>query len=64
MSRIGDSMDLPFEPNPPGQTLDEGMLPSGGVVVMAATVPLPDGDMKPGIVFRFADPHEGGRPCR
>lgn len=57
MSRLGDSMDLPYEPNPPGQFVTDDFLISGGVVVAAATVPMPDdGEMKPALVFRFSDP--------
>lgn len=55
MSRLGDSMDLPFEEGPPHHTT-EGMLLSGGVVVLAAVMPLPDGEHKPALMFRFASP--------
>lgn len=58
MSRLGDSMDLPYEPNPPGQFITDGFLVSGGVVIAAATLPMPDdGEHKPALVFRFSDPH-------
>ncbi|HET7386881.1 MAG TPA: hypothetical protein VFJ19_09500 [Nocardioidaceae bacterium] len=57
MSRLGNSMDLPFENNPTGTSvpLDDALI-SGGVVVMAAVVPV-DGGPKPALVFRFSDPH-------
>ena len=55
MSRLGDSMDLPFEEGPVHHTTEQ-MLLAGGVVVMAAVVPLPDGDKKPALAFRFASP--------
>lgn len=57
MSRLGDSMDLPYEPNPLGQSIQDLVHLSGGVVVAAATVPMPDdGEMKPALLFRFSDP--------
>lgn len=56
MSRLGDSMDVPFEDGPPGQFIDlEHAHVSGGMVVMAAVLPV-DGDPKPTLVFRFATP--------
>jgi hypothetical protein len=57
MAKLGDSMDVPYEPGPPGQFLTDDFLVSGGVVVMAGTLPLPDdGEAKPALVFRFSDP--------
>lgn len=57
MSRLGDSMDVPYEPNPPGQSISDQFLMSGGVVIAAATLPMPDdGQHKPALVFRFSDP--------
>jgi hypothetical protein len=57
MSRLGDSMDLPYEPNPPGQTINDKFIVSGGLVIAAATVPMPDdGELKPALVFRFSSP--------
>lgn len=55
--RLGNSMDLPFEEAPPGQTLDlSDAAISGGLVVMAATMPVPDVGTLPALVFRFATP--------
>ena len=57
MTGLGNSMDLPFEHNPPGQRLDLSHAHlSGGVVVMAATVPVPDVGIRPCLIFRFATP--------
>lgn len=57
MSRLGDSMDVPWEDNPPGQFVTDEFLMSGGVVVAGAVVPMPDdGDPKPALVFRFSSP--------
>ena len=56
MADLGSTLDLPFEENPPGQTLDlsDAKL-SGGCVVLASVVPFPD-DPKPALVFRFTAP--------
>ena len=57
MSRLGDSMDLPYEDNPAPVFITDDLRLSGGVVVAAAVVPLPDdGTLKPTLVFRFSDP--------
>lgn len=56
MSRLGDSMDMPYEQNPPGQSITDGFLLSGGVVVAGAVLPLDDGEHKPALMFRFSDP--------
>ena len=57
MADLGDSLDLPFELNPPGQTIDLNNLTlAGGVVCIAAVVPIPDVGSKPGIIFRFTRP--------
>lgn len=54
---LGNSMDVPFERNPPGQTLDlSDALLSGGVVVLAASVPVDGVGTKPGLLFRFTSP--------
>ena len=50
-----NSMDLPFEPSS-GDLLDADARFAGGVVVMAATIPIPDVGVKPALVFRFAAP--------
>jgi hypothetical protein len=54
---LGDSLDVPFEEGPRGQTLDlsDAHL-SGGLVVLAASVPIGD-ERKPALVFRFTTPH-------
>jgi hypothetical protein len=52
------SMNMAFEPQEP-TWLEEQMLLSGGVVVMSAVVPTPDGP-KPALVFRFARADGGG----
>ena len=56
MSDLGNSMDLPYEAGPPGELADEHVHYSGGVVVMAATIPVPAAGVKPALVFRFATP--------
>jgi hypothetical protein len=55
MSRLGDSMDLPYEDNPPGQFIEDVFSVSGGVVVAGAWLPV-DGENKPALVFRFSNP--------
>lgn len=45
------SMDLPYERHE--ATIEDAFLISGGVVVMAATVPVGD-EKHPALVFRFA----------
>lgn len=55
MPDLGDSLDLPYELNPPGQTINEDMLLSGGLVAAGCTVPVGD-EVKPAILFRFASP--------
>jgi hypothetical protein len=56
MSNLGSSMDLPFEPSPPGDLQDGHVHFSGGVVVMASFVDVPEVGPKPALVFRFATP--------
>lgn len=53
---MGD-MDLPFAPESGDRfELDlEHAFVSGGVVVMAAAIPTPEGDQIPALVFRFAN---------
>lgn len=53
---LGNSMDLPFEPTT-GHLMDEHVHFSGGLVVMASVVDVPEAGPKPALVFRFADPH-------
>jgi hypothetical protein len=53
---LGASMDVPFEPSPPGHLLDTTVQWSGGVVVMASTVDVPEHGVKPALVWRFAKP--------
>lgn len=58
MSDDPNSMDLPFEDMPGGMPMldmNEALL-SGGVVVLAASLPDADGVPLPAIVFRFATP--------
>jgi hypothetical protein len=51
-------IDLPFEENPPGQTLDvSNAVLSGGLIIVAAAVPVPEHGMCPALLFRFTDPH-------
>ena len=61
MGDLGDDMDLPPEPTS-GELHDEHVHWSGGVVVMAAHVDVPDVGRKPAIVFRFATPTGGFYP--
>lgn len=56
MGDPGHSMDLPFEDGPGGELPDEHVHYSGGVVVMAATVDVPDRGKQPAVVFWFATP--------
>jgi len=60
---LGDSLDLPFEVGPPGELLDDNVHYSGGVVVMASTVDVPDVGVMPALVFRFANPLGGFYPA-
>lgn len=57
MTSLGNALDVPFEENPPGQTLDlsDALLP-GGIVVMASVIPVPEVGPKPALVFRFTAP--------
>lgn len=50
---MSGDLNLPFEPQEPTVGPTEGFLMSGGVVVMAAMVPTPDGQ-EPLLTFRFA----------
>jgi hypothetical protein len=61
MPELGDSLDLPYELNPPGQMLEEDMVVSGGLVAAGCTVPIDD-EVKPAILFRFATPTGGFYP--
>ena len=58
----GFDFDLPYERNPEPVTLDlSNALLSGGVVVMAATIPAPGTTTPlPSLVFRFAKPDGTG----
>lgn len=61
MTDLGNSMDLPFEEGPRGVEMDlDRAIVSGGVVVIAATLPVPGMGTKPAIVFRFANPDGSG----
>lgn len=55
MGDLGHSMDLPFE-STTGELHDEHVHYSGGVVVMASVVDVPEVGPKPSLVFRFAQP--------
>ena len=54
MPDLGSSMGLPFEEGPPGDRMDLTGYVCGGLVVMAAVLPVED-ELKPALVFRFAD---------
>jgi hypothetical protein len=62
MSALGDDMDLPYEPGPPGYLHDTDARFSGGVVVMASVVDVPEAGPKPALVFRFITPTGGFYP--
>jgi len=49
-------LDVPFEEGPEGPLLDENVHYSGGVVVMAGTVDVPEVGVMPSLVFRFTTP--------
>lgn len=53
---LGDgNLNLPYEDNPAPASLDlADALVAGGLVVMAATLPLDSGSTMPALVFRFA----------
>lgn len=55
------SIDLPYEDNPPGQTvpLDDARIASG-VVIAAAVMPVPGRGPMPCLVYRFATPNGSG----
>lgn len=56
-------LNLPFEPQEPTyQELDPDTMIAGGVVVMAAAVPVPALGVRPALVFRFATPLGGFHP--
>jgi hypothetical protein len=61
MGDIGNSMDLPYEPTT-GELHDEHVHYSGGVVVMGATIDVPEVGKKPTLVFRFVTPDGGFYP--
>lgn len=57
MSPLGDGgMNLPFEENPERFDTNMDMVVCGGLVVMAAVVPV-DGRTEPALIFRFSQPH-------
>lgn len=61
MSDLGNSMDLPYEEGPRDQYMDlDNAIISGGVIVIAATLPIPDAGVKPALIFRFANPDGSG----
>lgn len=60
--RLGDGLDLPFEAGDGGEFDASQALLSGGVVVMATVVDVPEMGKKPGLVFRFATPLGGFHP--
>lgn len=62
MSDLGDhNLDLPFMPQEPTPGLQgEHVHMSGGLVVMAAVVDVPQVGKKPALVFRFAIPDGSG----
>lgn len=64
MTGLGDgSLDLPFEPTPEADLHDlASALFSGGVVVMASKVDVPEVGTRPALVFRFATPVGGFYP--
>ena len=62
MGDLGNSMDLPFEPGGEGPMLDDHVHFSGGVVVSASVVDVPEIGPKPALVFRFATPLGGFYP--
>lgn len=63
MTHLGNSMDVPFEADDSGGTLhDEHVHYSGGLVVMAAKIDVPEVGPKPALVFRFATPEGGFYP--
>jgi hypothetical protein len=56
MRRLGATLDLPFEKQPlTAVDLDHAHM-SGGLVVIAAMIPVPDMGPKPALVYRFATP--------
>lgn len=55
----GHDLNLPFQGIDP-VWVEEPMLLSGGVLVLAVNVPKPDGSRHPGILFRFAKPDGSG----
>lgn len=59
MGDLGNSLDLPFEEGGQGPLTDPHVHFSGGLVVMAAAVDVPDVGKKPALVFRFTEPSTG-----
>jgi hypothetical protein len=58
--RLGrGDLNLPFQAAPAGQEMpaDADAVLAGGLVVMAATIPVPGVGTKPALVFRFVEPH-------
>ena len=62
MGDLGNSMDLPYEPGGEGPMFDDHVHFSGGVVVSAAVIDVPEIGPKPALVFRFAMPEGGFYP--
>lgn len=51
-----NDLDLPFEEGAAGPLADDHVHLSGGLVVMAATTPIPEAGVLPTLVFRFSSP--------
>lgn len=55
-----DSLDMPFE-RQPATTVDLGHAHfASGLVILAASVPIPDKGSMPALVYRFANPDGSG----
>lgn len=56
--RLGDGdLNLPFERSPRYEAaVEDGAQFCGGLVVVAAAVPVPGFGTKPALIFRFAEP--------
>lgn len=59
MGDLGNGLEMPFEAGGEGPMLDAHVHYSGGVVVAAAVVDVPEAGKKPALVFRFANPATG-----
>lgn len=56
----GRDLDLPFQPQRPSELdLSDGVL-AGGMVVLAASIPVPGEGVMPALVFRFTKPDGTG----